>query len=107
MKFGVHLSLTGFLQKTIYANITFSPRVGEGEGYFRGQLGNFGQVIFTQGFDPQFCRFSNSARKSPLLMLFATSWSPYLFVHGQNWPVSQGQENLFNHSSHIHWTMVI
>ena len=60
----------------------FPPRVGEGEGYFKGQLGNFGHLILTQGFDPKFCRFSNSARLPSLLMLCATSWSPRSFVHG-------------------------
>ena len=61
MMFGIHMSLTDFLWKTIYANITLPPRVGDGEGYFKGQLGNFGHLILTQGSDPKFYRFSNSA----------------------------------------------
>ena len=37
-------------------------RVGEDEGYCKGQLGNSGHLILTQGFDHKFCRFFNSAR---------------------------------------------
>ena len=40
----------------------FPPRVREGEGHFKGQLGNFRHLILTKGFDPKFCRFSKSAK---------------------------------------------
>ena len=48
-------AFTGFLWKTIYANITFPLKMGEGV-YFKGQLGDFGHLILTQRFDPRCCQ---------------------------------------------------